>query len=210
MVFYLIAPTCLTKCLCFLDPPSKPEVTNVTRTTVSLKWSAPLNDGGSPIVGYIIERKPYTLTGEGRWLKCNYTNVTDTFYTVTALGEGEPYEFRVIAKNANQVFSTPSESTGSVQCKTDFGKICNSNCDSITPIQHTFILLTLTIPKLNDDRTMNLLMFPIEVHLFKYAYSLLQQRSPIQSIHFFITIFLFSTQQSLQRPSWIVNSCPKP
>ncbi|CAF92417.1 unnamed protein product, partial [Tetraodon nigroviridis] len=103
-----------------VDPPTKPEVTNVTRTTVSLKWSAPLNDGGSPIVGYIIERKPYTLTGEGRWLKCNYTNVTDTFYTVTALGEGEPYEFRVIAKNANQVCSIPSESTGSVQCKTDF------------------------------------------------------------------------------------------
>ncbi|KAK5889762.1 hypothetical protein CesoFtcFv8_013349 [Champsocephalus esox] len=103
-----------------VDAPSKPEVTNVTRSTVSLKWSSPLNDGGSPIVGYIIERKPYTLTGEGRWLKCNYTNVIDTLYTVTALGEGEPYEFRVIAKNANQVFSLPSLSTGSVQCKTDF------------------------------------------------------------------------------------------
>ncbi len=133
--------------MCLLDPPSKPEVTNVTRTTVSLKWSAPLNDGGSPIVGYIIERKPYTLTGEGRWLKCNYTNVTDTFYTVTALGEGEPYEFRVIAKNANQVFSKPSESTGSVQCKTDFGKICMCDCDTIPPIQQTFTLLTLTILK---------------------------------------------------------------
>lgn len=119
----------------FVDPTSKPEVTNVTRTTVSLKWSAPLNDGGSPIVGYIIERKPYTLTGEGRWLKCNYTNVTDTFYTVTALGEGEPYEFRVIAKNANQVFSIPSESTGSVQCKTDFGKMCIFDHDTIPPIQ---------------------------------------------------------------------------
>lgn len=93
-------------------------------------------------MGYIIERKPYTLTGEGRWLKCNYTNVTDNFFTVTALGEGEPYEFRVIAKNANQVFSIPSESTGSVQCKTDFGKIFICDCD--TPIQHTFTLLTVT------------------------------------------------------------------
>lgn len=125
----------------YLDPPGKPEVTNVTRTTVSLKWSSPLYDGGSPIVGYIIERKPYTLTGEGRWLKCNYTNVTDNFYTVTALGEGEPYEFRVIAKNANQVFSKPSESTGSVQCKTDFGKIC----DTVSPIQHT-VIFNLCLP----------------------------------------------------------------
>uniref|UniRef100_A0A3B5ATD5 Titin n=1 Tax=Stegastes partitus TaxID=144197 RepID=A0A3B5ATD5_9TELE len=86
-------------------PFSKPEVTNVTRTTVSLKWSSPLNDGGSPIVGYIIERKPYTLTGEGRWLKCNYTNVTDNFYTVTALGEGEPYESSAYLPNPPDLFS---------------------------------------------------------------------------------------------------------
>lgn len=111
-------------------------MTKVTRTTVSLKWSAPLNDGGSPIVGYIIERKPYTLTGEGRWLKCNYTNVTDTFYTVTALGEGEPYEFRVIAKNANQVFSLPSVSTGSVQCKTDFGELRIASYDEQQTFNH--------------------------------------------------------------------------
>lgn len=135
------------KFIFFIDPPSKPEVTNVTRSTVSLKWSAPLNDGGSPIVGYIIERKPYTLTGEGRWLKCNYTNVTDTFYTVTALGEGEPYEFRVIGKNGNQVYSKPSESTGSVQCKTDFGKICICDRDTMPPLQHTFTHLTSTILK---------------------------------------------------------------
>lgn len=79
-----------------------------------------MNDGGSPITGYIVERKPYTLTGEGRWLKCNYTNVTETNFTVTALGEGEEYEFRVIAKNANGVLSTPSLSTGPVICKAEY------------------------------------------------------------------------------------------
>lgn len=89
-------------------------------STVSIKWSTPLNDGGSPITGYTVERKPYTPTGEGRWLKCNYTNVTDTNFKVTALGEGEVYEFRVIAKNANGVFSTPSESTGAVTCKREY------------------------------------------------------------------------------------------
>lgn len=102
------------------DPPGKPEVTGLSRSTVSIKWSVPLNDGGSPLTGYIVERKPYTLTGEGRWLKCNYTNVTDTNFTVTALGEGEEYEFRVIAKNANGVLSTPSLSTGPVTCKAEY------------------------------------------------------------------------------------------
>lgn len=104
-------------------------------------------------MGYIIERKPYTLTCEGRWLKCNYTNVTDNFFTVTALGEGEPYEFRIIAKNANQVFSTPSDSTGSVQCKTDFGKMCTQVgklnfacfCAAEARISFDFCTLTLTV-----------------------------------------------------------------
>uniref|UniRef100_A0A673JCH7 Titin n=1 Tax=Sinocyclocheilus rhinocerous TaxID=307959 RepID=A0A673JCH7_9TELE len=96
------------------------KVTNVSRSTVSIKWSVPLNDGGSPITGYIVERKPYTVTGDGRWLKCNYTNVTNTNFTITALGEGEEYEFRVIAKNANGVLSLPSVSTGPVTCKAEY------------------------------------------------------------------------------------------
>lgn len=109
-----------------LDPPGKPEVTNVSGSTVSIKWSTPLNDGGCPIAGYIVERKPYTITGEGRWLKCNYTNVTENNFKVTALGEGEVYEFRVIAKNTGQVYSLPSVSTGAVTCKAEYSKIHTS------------------------------------------------------------------------------------
>ncbi|KAK6485023.1 titin-like [Huso huso] len=103
-----------------VDPPGKAEVTDLSRSTVSLKWTVPLSDGGSKIVGYIVERKPYSETGEGRWLKCNYTTVTDTCFTVTALGEGEVYEFRVIAKNGAGVLSIPSESTGPVTCKAEY------------------------------------------------------------------------------------------
>lgn len=109
----------------YLDPPGKPEVTDLTKSTVSIKWSVPLNDGGREIVGYIVERKPYSATGDGRWLKCNYTNITDTSFTITALGEGEVYEFRVIAKNADGVYSLPSESTGAVTCKAEYRKIFN-------------------------------------------------------------------------------------
>jgi hypothetical protein len=87
-------------------------VTDVTRSTVSLIWSAPVYDGGSKVVGYIIERKPVSEVGDGRWLKCNYTIVSDNFFTVTALSEGDTYEFRVLAKNAAGVISKGSESTG--------------------------------------------------------------------------------------------------
>lgn len=97
-------------------------MTDVTRSTVSLIWSAPVYDGGSKVVGYIIERKPVSEIGDGRWLKCNYTIVSDNFFTVTALSEGDTYEFRVLAKNAAGVISKGSESTGPVTCRDEYGK----------------------------------------------------------------------------------------
>lgn len=104
------------------DAPGRPEVTDVTRSTVSLIWSAPKYDGGSKVVGYIIERKPVSEVGDGRWLKCNYTIVSDNFFTVTALSEGDTYEFCVLAKNAAGVISKGSESTGPVTCRDEYGK----------------------------------------------------------------------------------------
>lgn len=89
---------------------------------MSLSWSPPLYDGGSKIIGYIIERKPYNESGDGRWLKCNYTIVSENFFTVTALSEDEAYEFRVLAKNAAGVISKGSESTGAVICKDEYSK----------------------------------------------------------------------------------------
>lgn len=97
-------------------------MTDVTRSSVSLSWMSPLYDGGSKIVGYIVERKPYNVTGDGRWLKCNYTIVSENFFTVTALSEGEEYEFRVLAKNSAGVISKGSETTGPVTCKDEYCK----------------------------------------------------------------------------------------
>lgn len=110
---------CLSVCL---DPPGKPEVTDITRSSVSLCWTVPLNDGGSKIIGYVVERKVYSTDewDDYRWLKCNYTTITENYFTVTNLGEGETYEYRVIAKNAAGVHSTPSESTGPVTCKDEY------------------------------------------------------------------------------------------
>uniref|UniRef100_A0A8B9IWD9 Titin n=2 Tax=Amazona TaxID=12929 RepID=A0A8B9IWD9_9PSIT len=98
------------------DPPGQPEVTNITRTSVSLKWTKPEYDGGAKVTGYIIERREIP---DGRWLKCNFTNVQETYFDVGGLTEDQRYEFRVIAKNAAGLFSQPSESTGPVTVKDD-------------------------------------------------------------------------------------------
>ena len=37
--------------------PNQPQVVKVTKDSVTLRWSEPTNDGGSPITGYQMEHK---------------------------------------------------------------------------------------------------------------------------------------------------------
>uniref|UniRef100_A0A4W6C8Z2 Titin n=1 Tax=Lates calcarifer TaxID=8187 RepID=A0A4W6C8Z2_LATCA len=98
------------------DPPGTPVVTAITRTSVSLSWDKPEYDGGAKVSGYIIERRDLP---EGRWTRCNFTNVPETHYDVTGLTENSKYDFRVIAKNAAGLFSEPSDNTGPITVKDD-------------------------------------------------------------------------------------------
>ena len=47
------------------NPPSKPEVKQITSTSVSLSWTPPSFDGHSPITLYLVECKD---THGGRWV----------------------------------------------------------------------------------------------------------------------------------------------
>lgn len=39
------------------DKPSKPDIVDYDKDMVELEWRPPLSDGGSPITGYIVEKK---------------------------------------------------------------------------------------------------------------------------------------------------------
>lgn len=62
---------------------------------MDLAWSPPTSDGGSPITGYIIEKKDKY----GEWEKAVEVPAYETSATVPDLIEGQPYEFRVRAVN---------------------------------------------------------------------------------------------------------------
>uniref|UniRef100_A0A3Q2CRG7 Titin n=1 Tax=Cyprinodon variegatus TaxID=28743 RepID=A0A3Q2CRG7_CYPVA len=98
------------------ESPHNLKVTNITRNSVSLFWDPPEYDGGVKIVGYIVERKELP---NGRWLKCNFANLQETYFDVTGLTEDSQYDFHVIAKNSADMLSAPSECTGPVTIKDD-------------------------------------------------------------------------------------------
>ena len=77
-------------------------------TKITISWSPPESDGGSPITGYTIEKKETSST---RWTKAHRDSVSETTFTVKDLMEGKEYEFRVAATNkaGTGPFSEPSE-----------------------------------------------------------------------------------------------------
>ena len=63
---------------------------------MKLTWQAPSQDGGTPIIGYNIERRSNTSK---RWVFITREPVKDTSYIVNDLFVDTVYEFRVSAEN---------------------------------------------------------------------------------------------------------------
>ncbi|KPJ16777.1 Twitchin [Papilio machaon] len=78
-------------------PPGVPRSVETTESSITVTWSKPRNDGGSPITGYILEKR---LITEDKWTKACHAHIPDTTYRVTGLIENHEYEFRVCAVNA--------------------------------------------------------------------------------------------------------------
>uniref|UniRef100_A0A8C6J4W0 Uncharacterized protein n=1 Tax=Melopsittacus undulatus TaxID=13146 RepID=A0A8C6J4W0_MELUD len=77
-------------------PPGTPQVIAVTKETMTISWNEPVTDGGSPILGYHIERKERNSI---LWQTVSKMLVSGNIFKSTGLTDGIAYEFRVIAEN---------------------------------------------------------------------------------------------------------------
>ena len=96
--------------------PGSPEglqATDITPKSVVLTWSKPRKDGGSPITGYIVERKSQF---NPRWTRASRLPATSSECTLNDLTEGTEYEFRVSAENEAGVGS-PSNTAGPIKAQ---------------------------------------------------------------------------------------------
>ncbi|GFO38541.1 titin, partial [Plakobranchus ocellatus] len=100
------------------EAPKKLTATEITKSSMTLTWEPPESDGGSPITGYLLERKS---PSSSRWVRVNKSPIRDTVYTVTDLREGDELEFRVMAENAAG-FSNPSAATERLVAKDPYDK----------------------------------------------------------------------------------------
>nr|XP_021390691.1 myomesin-3 [Lonchura striata domestica] len=69
---------------------------DVNKDCLVLSWVAPSDDGGSPILGYLIER---CVAGSEKWVQCSAQPVKGCRCPVLGLAEGQTYQFRVKAAN---------------------------------------------------------------------------------------------------------------
>ena len=74
---------------------------------MKVSWTPPDFDGGTPIVGYLLEYKEKTCTN---WIQVNVNQSSDTTVIVNKLNENSEYQFRVYAENEVGLsdVSTPS------------------------------------------------------------------------------------------------------
>uniref|UniRef100_A0A8C2ZN35 Titin n=1 Tax=Cyclopterus lumpus TaxID=8103 RepID=A0A8C2ZN35_CYCLU len=92
-------------------PPGTPFISSLSRDHQIVEWHEPVQDGGSPVLGYHLERKERNSI---LWIKINKTLIHETIFKSHPLEESVEYEYRVYAENIVGVGRCSKVSEGSV------------------------------------------------------------------------------------------------
>ena len=101
--------------------PSMPRsltVTEVTDTSVSLRWSRPETDGGKPITRYVVEKRD---PAKSTYIPVGTTSDTGSEFRVIRLVAGNEYVLRVSAENEVGV-GEPAELSQGITAKSPYCK----------------------------------------------------------------------------------------
>uniref|UniRef100_A0A4W6C905 Titin n=1 Tax=Lates calcarifer TaxID=8187 RepID=A0A4W6C905_LATCA len=110
-------PTLLSECIVaqypykLPGPPGTPSIAACTKDSMLVAWNEPVNDGGSSILGYHLERRERNSI---LWVKLNKSLITDQTFKTTALEPGMEYEYRVYAENIVGVGKVSKVSEGHI------------------------------------------------------------------------------------------------
>jgi hypothetical protein len=92
------------------------KVSDVTKETCVVSWKPPLDNGGSPIERYIIEKQD---VARGGWMSAGDVHGDSTSFRVTKLTPGKEYLFRVRAVN-KEGESDALETTGATLARNPY------------------------------------------------------------------------------------------
>lgn len=125
------------------NPPDSPinlRAEEVTKTSATIRWAPPENDGGSPVTGYFVERST-----NGKWVKINRKSVAECELAMDDLKENVKYGIRVSAENAAGVGKPCNEI--SFVAKSEFDVPGKPGQPEVSNVMATTLLLTWTAPK---------------------------------------------------------------
>jgi len=114
-------------------------VTEVTDTSVSLRWSRPATDGGKPITRYIIEKRD---PAKSTYIAVGTTTDSCYEFRVIRLVAGNEYVLQVSAENEVGV-GEPAELSQGITAKSPYSK---SLYVHVMYVLNALILLSVTFP----------------------------------------------------------------
>ncbi len=118
---------------CKPDSPGYVDVHATGKSSCTLTWLPPENNGGTPIIQYYIEIKK---RGEQKWIPLLHELINECHYKVKNLKENKEYQFRVIADNGrlkslpsveSRYFRSSGETLPEIEMASEFGNAVGAN-----------------------------------------------------------------------------------